>query len=473
MQIEYIARISLTARRTLQQKRQRTVSNRMLGQIVVNDQYVLALMHEKLCHSCTGIGRDILQRCRLTGGSGYQDRIVHGTIFCQCIYDLGNRRGLLTDGHIHTDHIFALLVNDGVCSNGCLTGLTVTDDQLTLSAADGEHGVNGQNTGLQRYRNGFTGGNARGFMLDGAIFLNIKITFAVDGLTQSVDHTSQKLLGYRNTGFAACTGHSCSCFDTFIRTKKDTTDTVMANILYQTLDTGIKDNDLAIHGMAHTVNSGNTVADPDNSTIFLIISFKIKMRDFFFEYRDDLFGIIICCQTSGLFAHGVLKLLHTAVQTPVKHLISDLQLETADQRIIFHNLDLCFFAVIFCGNKLPDLFQLFLFRFIDTGQCGFDDLISFISKPKKLITDDTDFTDTSLLGQIPKKNTKFLWKQSIDHTLFFLQRYRRIHQGSLHQRVIHKNLTHFLHHTLRYGQITESAGEITRFLHCQHLLLLL
>ena len=30
------------------------------------------------------------------------------------------------------------------------TGLAVADDQLTLTAADGEHGVDGQNTGVQR-----------------------------------------------------------------------------------------------------------------------------------------------------------------------------------------------------------------------------------------------------------------------------------------------------------------------------------
>ena len=473
MQIEYITRISLTARRTLQQKRQRTVSNRMFGQIIVNDQHVLALIHEKLCHSCTGIGCDILQRRRLAGGSGYQDGIVHGSVFCKCIHDFGDRRGLLTDSHVYTDHILTLLVDDRICGNGCLTGLTVTDDQLTLSAADGEHGINGQNTGLQRYGNGFTGSNARCFMLDGTIFLDVKITFTVNGLTQSVDYTSQKLLRYRNPRLTACTGNTCSRLDTLIRAEKNTADTVMADILYQTLDTGIKDNNLTIHGMTHAVNSSNTVTDTDNGTVFLVVSFKIKMGDLFLKYRDDLFRIVIRRQTSGLFAHGVLKLLHTAIQTPVEYLIFYLQLETTDQGLIFNNLDLCLFTVIFCNNKLPDLFQLFLFRFIDTGQCSFDDLISLISEPEKLITDGTDVTDTSLLCQIRKKNAKFLWKQSINDALFFLQRYRRIHQGCLHQRVIHKYLTHFLHHTLRYGQIAESAGEITRFLHCQHLLLLL
>ncbi len=57
---------------------------------------------------------------------------------------------LLTDGNIDAQHILVLLVQDGIGGNGGLAGLAVADDQLTLTAADGEHGVDGQNTGLQR-----------------------------------------------------------------------------------------------------------------------------------------------------------------------------------------------------------------------------------------------------------------------------------------------------------------------------------
>ena len=70
--------------------------------------------------------------------------------FCRVLHDLRDGGGLLADGHIDADHVLALLVQDGVHSQGGLAGLTVADDQLTLAAADGEHGVDGQNTGLQR-----------------------------------------------------------------------------------------------------------------------------------------------------------------------------------------------------------------------------------------------------------------------------------------------------------------------------------
>ena len=48
MQIEYIARISLASWRTVKQKGKCTVSYRVLGQIVVDNEDVLALVHEIL-----------------------------------------------------------------------------------------------------------------------------------------------------------------------------------------------------------------------------------------------------------------------------------------------------------------------------------------------------------------------------------------------------------------------------------------
>ena len=53
-----------------------------------------------------------------------------------------NGTGLLTDGHIDTIDRLAclietLLVDDGINGDGGLTRLTVTDDELTLSATDG------------------------------------------------------------------------------------------------------------------------------------------------------------------------------------------------------------------------------------------------------------------------------------------------------------------------------------------------
>ncbi len=50
MQIEHVAGVSLASRGTADQQRQGTVSHRVLGQVIVNDKDVFALVHEVLAH---------------------------------------------------------------------------------------------------------------------------------------------------------------------------------------------------------------------------------------------------------------------------------------------------------------------------------------------------------------------------------------------------------------------------------------
>ncbi len=48
--------------------------------------------------------------------------------------------------------VVALLVQDGVQRQRGLAGLAVADDQLTLAAADGDHGIDRLDAGLHRFR---------------------------------------------------------------------------------------------------------------------------------------------------------------------------------------------------------------------------------------------------------------------------------------------------------------------------------
>lgn len=82
--------------------------------------------------------------------------------------DVGNRRGLLADGDIDADHALAALIEDSVDGNGGLTGLTVADDELTLTAANRHHGVDSEQTGLNRLAHRGTVNDAGGLELDGA-----------------------------------------------------------------------------------------------------------------------------------------------------------------------------------------------------------------------------------------------------------------------------------------------------------------
>jgi hypothetical protein len=57
--------------------------------------------------------------------------------FFQLAHHVGDGRLLLADGNVDTLNAGIFLVDDRVDRHRGLTGLTVTDDQLTLATADG------------------------------------------------------------------------------------------------------------------------------------------------------------------------------------------------------------------------------------------------------------------------------------------------------------------------------------------------
>ena len=76
MQIEHVARIGFAPRRPAQQQRHLPVSDRLLGQIVIADQRMHAVVAEIFAHRAAGERRKELHRRRIGGGRGDDDRIV-------------------------------------------------------------------------------------------------------------------------------------------------------------------------------------------------------------------------------------------------------------------------------------------------------------------------------------------------------------------------------------------------------------
>jgi hypothetical protein len=61
VQVEDVAGIGLAAGRAAQQERELAVGDGMLGEVVVDEERVLAVVAEVLAHRAAGVGRDELQ----------------------------------------------------------------------------------------------------------------------------------------------------------------------------------------------------------------------------------------------------------------------------------------------------------------------------------------------------------------------------------------------------------------------------
>lgn len=82
MQVEDVAGVSFASRRATQGQRHLTVSNSLLGQVVIGDKHVaaevlgasglavFAVIDEVLTHCSTSHRCDVLQRSRVGGGGG-------------------------------------------------------------------------------------------------------------------------------------------------------------------------------------------------------------------------------------------------------------------------------------------------------------------------------------------------------------------------------------------------------------------
>ena len=127
-----------------QKQRHLSVGNGLLRQVIEDDQGVLAVVTEVFTHGGTRERSQVLQGSGVRSGGGDDDRVLHGIVLLQGLNQLRDGRSLLTDGDVDTVELLLLvgsvvpllLVEDGVDGDGRLSGLSVTDDQLSLTSSN-------------------------------------------------------------------------------------------------------------------------------------------------------------------------------------------------------------------------------------------------------------------------------------------------------------------------------------------------
>jgi len=147
VQIEDITRVGLTTRGSSKKKRHLSVSNGLLGKIVVDDEAVLAGVSEELTNGAARVRSEELQRGSLGSGSGNNNGVLKGVVVAEHLHDVRDSGSLLADGNVDAVELLAglgvavgegaLLVEDGIDGDSGLAGLSITNDQLSLASANG------------------------------------------------------------------------------------------------------------------------------------------------------------------------------------------------------------------------------------------------------------------------------------------------------------------------------------------------
>jgi hypothetical protein len=144
VEVEDISGVGLSSRRSSKQKRHLSVGDGLLGQIVVDDQGVLAVVSEPFTHGTSREGSEVLKGSGVGGGSGNDNGVLQGVVLLEGLDELSDGRSLETDGHVDTVELLLLvgsvvpllLVEDGIDGDGGFTGLSITNDKLSLSSTD-------------------------------------------------------------------------------------------------------------------------------------------------------------------------------------------------------------------------------------------------------------------------------------------------------------------------------------------------
>lgn len=201
VEVENVTGVGLTTRGTTEQQGHLTVGDGLLGQVIVGDNGVTAVVTEPLTNGATGERSNVLQGSSLGCGGSNDDGVLHGVVLLKGLDELSDGGTLLTNSDVDGVELLllvarlvpTLLVQHGVERDGSLSGLTVTNDQLTLTTADGHHGVDTLETSLDGLVDGLTGQDTRGLELSTALGLGVDGTLAVNGVTESVDDTAEQL----------------------------------------------------------------------------------------------------------------------------------------------------------------------------------------------------------------------------------------------------------------------------------------
>ena len=164
MQIKHIPGVGLPAGWPAKHERHLAVGHSLLGEIIIDDQDVFSLIHEVFRHRAARVGSEKLIGGGVRGRSGHHNGILHRPSLFQRGNCPGNIGLLLPDRHVDAVErlvvlqgpflrslILLRLRNNRIHRNSGLAGGAVSNNELSLSPPNRNHGINCSNPRLHRH----------------------------------------------------------------------------------------------------------------------------------------------------------------------------------------------------------------------------------------------------------------------------------------------------------------------------------
>jgi hypothetical protein len=160
--------------------------------------------------------------------------------------------------------------------------LAIADDQFALALADGDEGVDRANTGLQRLLHGLAFDHGRRGVFDRAIALGDDLAFAVDGVSERVDHAAEQRFADGHRRDATRPPDLLTFFDVGIGAEDDDADVVLFEVERDALQAVLKFDEFRLLDGFEAVHACDARADLDDRSDLIFVNFALKVLDLAF-----------------------------------------------------------------------------------------------------------------------------------------------------------------------------------------------
>src|SRR5581483_8023026 len=244
---------------------------------VEDDEDVLALVHPLLADGRTGVRRQVLEAGRVGRRGGDDGRVLQGAVLLQRAAHAGDGGALLADGDVDAADLLlrvarapvVALVDDRVDGQGGLARLAVTDDQLTLTAADRGHRVDGLVAGLHRLVHRLALHDRGGLQFQRAPAVGLDLAEAVDRVAERVDDAAEVALAHRDGEDLAGAGDRLTLLDAAELAEDDGTDLALLEVEGEAEGAVLELQQFVGHGRGKTLDLRDAVAGKGDRTDLL------------------------------------------------------------------------------------------------------------------------------------------------------------------------------------------------------------
>jgi hypothetical protein len=168
--------------------------------------------------------------------------------------------------------------------------LAVTDDELALTAADRDHGVDGLEARLHGLVDRLALHDAGRLELHAAAELAVDGALAVDGLAERVHHAADEGGAHGHVDDAAGALDRVAFADLLVAAEDGDADVVVFEVEHEAHQLAGELHQLAGHGALETVHAGDTVTDGEHGTGLHHFDGLLVRSDLLLDDLRDLFS---------------------------------------------------------------------------------------------------------------------------------------------------------------------------------------